>query len=376
MSQVYQICNRCVMDITDLNINFDENGYCNHCRDLIIRMKNVVNNDPNLLEEVVNKIKLAGKDKKYDCILGVSGGVNSTYLAYISKKLGLRILAVHLDNGWNSELAVKNIEQVLNKLNIDLYTNVLDWESFRDLQISFLESSTTDLEIPTDHAIHATLFKVARQLGVRYILQGMNIRTEGIMPRSWTYGAYDWTYIQSIHKKFGTKKLHNFPHFSLVDRLLNFFVFRLKVVSLLNLVDYNKNDATKLLTEELSWRDYEVKHGESIYTRFYQSYFLPTKFGIDKRKAHLSSLIVSNQISRTKALEILEEPSQSKKLMSEDREYVLKKLNLTEERFLELLNRPIKTFEDYPNQNRVIQALSLPIRIGRRLGIFSPTSGL
>jgi N-acetyl sugar amidotransferase len=364
------------MDTTDPDIQFDEQGVCNHCTAMLERMKTVVNTEPHHFEQVIERIRRAGCGKRYDCLLGVSGGVDSTYLAYLTKKLGLRVLAVHLDNGWDSELAVQNIEHILNKLGVDLYTNVLDWESFRDLQLAFLMSSTPDSEIPTDHAIHATLYQVARREGIRYILQGMNMRTEGIMPTSWTYGAYDWSYIQGIYKHLGTLKLQDFPHFSLVDRMMNFSVYRLQVVCLLNLIDYNKQEAMCVLKDELGWRDYGVKHGESIYTRFYQSYILPKKFGFDKRRAHLSCLVVSGQISRDAALEMLKAPPYPAEIMQSDREYVIKKLGISEDMFLQIMTAPPKTFRDYPNQNNIIQKIGALIRMGRYFGILSPQSGL
>ncbi len=376
MNRTYQICTRCVMDTTDPDIQFDELGVCNHCRAMLERMRSVVNTDPQHLQQIVERIRNEGQGKRYDCILGVSGGVDSTYLAYLTKKLELRPLAVHLDNGWDSELAVKNIENILNKLDIDLYTKVLDWESFRDLQVAFLKASTPDSEIPTDHAIHATLYNIARRERVRFILQGMNLRTEGIMPRGWTYGAYDWHYIHSIHKRFRTRPLQDFPHFSLADRLLNFGFYRLRVVFLLNMVDYKKQETMSIIKNELGWQDYGVKHGESIYTRYYQSYILPNKFGIDKRKAHLSCLVISGQLKREVALEMLKSDPYPSNVMESDQEYVIKKLGLTGELFQKIMENPPKTFRDYPNQNALIQNLGLLIRFGRQMKLLSPQSGL
>lgn len=364
------------MDTSDPEIIFDEKGECNNCRSMEARMRSVVRLNPAILEKTIQGIKTEGRDRRYDCILGVSGGVDSTYLAYLTKSLGLRPLAVHLDNGWNSELAVKNIELVLNKLKIDLYTHVLDWNSFRDLQVAFLKASTPDSEIPTDHAITGTLFQVARQEKIRTIIQGMNMRTEGIMPRRWSFGAYDWRYIKGIQKRFGTIPLKNYPHFSLSARLANFAFRRLRVSQLLNMIDYRKADAVDLLQSELGWRNYSVKHGESIYTRFYQSYILPRKFGIDKRRAHLSALIVSGQITRDKALHILDEPPYTPDMLASDLEYVIKKLKLKPEEFEEIMKKPPLRYEDYPNQDRVVRMIGVLTRGGRRMHILSPTSGL
>ena len=376
MNRPYQVCTRCIMDTTDPDIQFDEQGVCNHCMAMLERMKTVVNTDPKHLEQVIEHIQQAGRGKRYDCILGVSGGVDSTYLAYLTKKLGLRVLAVHLDNGWDSELAVKNIEHILNRLNIDLYTKVLDWESFRDLQVAFLKASTPDSEIPSDHVIQATLFQTARQQGIKYIIQGANMRTEGIMPPSWTYGIMDWRYIKAVHDRFGKLKLNDFPHFSLWDRLLNVAVRQLKVVCLLNYVDYKKQNAMEVIKRELGWRDYGVKHGESIYTRFFQSYILRNKWGIDKRKAHLSCLIMSGEISRAYALNTLASDPYPKEIMDSDREYVIKKLNLTEKEFEEIMALPPKTHRQYPNNEGILRRIGAIVRFGRRLSLFSPQTGL
>lgn len=376
MERQYRICTRCVMDTSDPLIEFDERGVCNHCTAMLARMRSVVDLDPARLEATLAQVKREGRKKRYDCVLGVSGGVDSTYLAYLARGFGLRVLAVHLDNGWNSELAVKNIEQALNKLGIDLYTKVLDWEMFRDLQLAFLKSSTPDCEIPTDHAIHALLYRTASREGVRYILQGMNMRTEGIMPASWTSGAYDWRYIKAVHRRFGSVPLGDFPHFTLRDRLVNFAVRRLRVLCLLNNVDYTKQKAMAVLRDELGWKDYPTKHGESIYTRFYQSYILPRKFGIDKRRAHLSCLVVSGQLARDAALEQLAHDPYLPDMLAFEREYVIKKLGLSEREFERIMAAPPRTRREYPNSESLINAIGLAIRLGRRMRLVPATTGL
>lgn len=376
MSRSYQICTRCVMDTTDPEITFDGQGFCNHCRNLLVQAEAILRPDPRELRGIVEKIRKQGMGKPYDCILGMSGGVDSTYLAHLTRALGLRPLAVHLDNGWDSELAVKNIENALNKLGIDLYTHVLDWEEFRSLQVSFLRSSTPDCEIPTDHAIHATLFHAARRHGVRYILQGMNLRTEGIMPKAWTYGAYDWRYIRSVHRIVGCGTLKQFPHFALTDRMLNLLAYRLRVVCPLNYIDYDRRKAMQTIQEELGWRDYGVKHGESVYTRFYQSFILPKKFGVDKRRAHLSSLVVFGQLGQTEALAELARQPYSDELMSFEREYTIKKLGLTTGEFDELLKAAPKSYRDYPNQAYLLRQIGRVAAIAKRLGWLHPTTSL
>ena len=357
MEREYQICTRCLMDTTDPEIQFDKNGVCNHCHDYdrLIQQR-VLNGQIGLqyLEGLVEQIKREGVGKPYDCLMGVSGGVDSTYVAYIvKKKFGLRPLAVHMDNGWDSELAVKNIEETLKRLNIDLYTNVLNWEEFKDLQLAFLKASTPDSEIPSDHAIWAVIGDMAEKLKVRYILTGFNVRTETHLPRAWSQGHFDWKYIQSVHRQFGKGRLKTFPHQSLFvyyRRLLT-----LRRVDILNYLDYNKQEAMQLLENELGWKYYGGKHHESIYTRFYQGYILPTKFGYDKRRSHLSSQICSGEFSRDVALAELEKPTYAPSLQENDREYVVKKLGLDDAEFEAIMKLPRKHFLDYPSYARILE---------------------
>ncbi len=356
MSSEYRICTRCVMDTTDPDIVFDENGVCNHCHtyDRMVR-EYVVDGEDGLrqLEQIAEKIRKDGQGKKYDCVIGVSGGVDSTYVAFRVKELGLRPLAVHLDNGWDSELAVKNIEETLKRLDIDLYTEVLDWEEFKDLQISFLKASTPDSEIPTDHAIGALLGNMAEKLGVKYIIVGHNVRTETHLPRSWSQGHFDWKYIRAIQEKFGKLPLKTFPHFG-------FFKFYLRMVTqkrieILNYIGYNKKEALRVLQDDLGWRYYGGKHYESIYTRFYQGYILPEKFGFDKRRSHLSSLVCSGEMTRGQALDELKAPTYAPSMQEEDREYVVKKLGLTDDEFAAIMAAPRKTYWDYPSHGQFMK---------------------
>ena len=314
------------------------------------------------LTRLINEIKERGKNKEYDCIAGVSGGVDSTYMVYTIQKLGLRPLVVHVDNGWDSELAVKNIERVLETLNLDLYTYVMDWETFKKLQVSFLKASVPDAEIPTDHAYRAALYQIAAKRGISYIISGSNVVTEGIMPVSWSYGSSDWRYIRYLHKKFEGTSLKNYPHTSFFQWLYYVFVKGIKTIRILDYVSYNKQAAMQIIQDELGWKYYGGKHYESIYTRFFQGYILPRKFNFDKRKAHLSTLICSGQISRGMALEEMEDdPYPGKRMMEEDREYVIKKLEFTEEEFEEIMSLPPKKFSDYPTMvplKRRIRAFS------------------
>jgi N-acetyl sugar amidotransferase len=346
----YQICTICVMDTTDVNIYFNEKGICNHCLRYFnqISMLPVGEEAKRQLNNLVNKIKKAGKGKEYDCIIGLSGGVDSTYVAYLVKRiLGLKPLAVHLDNGWNSELSVYNIENIVKILNIDLYTHVIDWEEFKDIQLSFLRASTPDSEIPTDHAIFALLRKISRKYGIGYVLNGINLKTEGHHPLSWSQGHNDFGYIKSVQKIFGTKKIKTFPHGNVLtifsDLLLGGWI------NILNYVDYNKEEAKKIIARELNWRDYGGKHFESIYTRFYQGYILPVKFGIDKRRMHFSSLICANEMTREDALEKLKEPPYPKEMQNADIVYVTKKFEITEQEFSNILALPPKAYEEYPS---------------------------
>jgi N-acetyl sugar amidotransferase len=352
----YKICSKTVMDtVGDPDIVFDENGICNYYYEFINKLKIRIPS-PDVakkeLNSLVRKIKRAGTRKQYDCIIGVSGGVDSTYTAFLVKSLGLRPLAVHLDNGWDSELAVKNVENILNTLGIDLYTEVLDWEMFKDLQLSFLKASTPDGEIPTDHAILAVLYKAAAQFKVKYIISGMNFRSEGMLPPSWARGYLDWKYIRSVQKIFGTKSLENFPHLSVLRFIYYNLIKGIRSISILNYIEFNRNEALNIIQTKLGWRNYGGKHHESVYTRFYQSYILPTKFNIDKRKAHLTCLLLSTgEITREQAINELSLPAADPKLIEEDKLYLQKKLNITTEEFEEIMTNPPRTILDYPNNH-------------------------
>lgn len=352
-----RICTKCVMDNTDPEITFDSVGVCNHCHSYEANIRRYVRSGEagrQFLVRKVAEIKAAGQGKLYDCIIGVSGGVDSTFVAYRVKQLGLRPLAVHLDNGWNSELAVHNIHEVLNRLQIDLHTHVIDWQEFKQLQLAFLRASTPDSEIPSDHAIFALMRKMADAVKVRYIISGINRRTESHLPGSWSQGHLDWRYIRSIHRQFGRGPLKTYPHLNLVQ--LSISIKRHEWFDILNFVDYVKKDALKLLQAELGWRDYGGKHFESIYTRFYQGYILPKKFGFDKRKCHLSSLICAGEITRADALKRLEEEPYPLALQKEDLAYVCDKFSLTLAEFDALMALPPRSFWDFPSNARILRS--------------------
>ncbi|MFN8259048.1 MAG: N-acetyl sugar amidotransferase [Bacteroidales bacterium] len=372
MNKTYKICSKCIMDSSANEITFDENGVCNFCNEYQKNIYFRISQEKEANAEfnkIVAKIKKSNRNKKYNCIIGISGGVDSTYLAYLAKKNGLTPLAVHLDNGWNSELAVNNIEMALKKLDIDLYTYVINWEEFRDLQLSFIKSSTPDLEIPTDHGIYAVLMQLANKFGIKYILTGLNYKDESIMPKSWSYGHADWKYIKSVHKLFGTKKLKTFPHYSLFYLFYTIGLRQVKIISLLNYIDYNKNNAMEVLENELSWRKYEGKHFESIYTRFYQSYYLPVKFGIDKRRAHFSNQINNGSITRELALEAMKEPIYPEDLIEKDKKFFIKKLNITAEDFENFLKAPSKDYTHYPNNESIITNIRKIVAYLRKLNL-------
>lgn len=351
----YQICRESIMDTSDPEIEFDENGVCHHVADYRSRVENEVFNGAcgrRLLGNYLAQIKEQGRSKKYDCILGLSGGVDSTYVAYISKKYELRPLAVHLDNGWNSETAVRNIENIVKILDLDLYTEVLDWEEFRSLQLAFLRASTPDCEIPTDHAIIATLYKTAAQNRVKWIMDGSNVVTEIMVPATWSHGHSDWGYIKALNDRFGTRPLKTYPHYTYYGLRWYRDVLGIQRFPILNFLEFNKLEAMKVLERELGWTPYGGKHYESIYTRFYQGYILPQKFGFDKRRSHLSCLVLDGRITRDQALAEMQQPALDAEQEREDRDFVVKKLGVSHAEFDEIMNAARHTFWDYPSDER------------------------
>ena len=348
----YRQCALTVMDtISDPDISFDEKGISNYYYEYrkgeAERVK-TGEEGKRALEKVVNEIKEAGKNLPYDCIMGLSGGVDSSYVAYQAKQLGLRPLAVHFDNGWNSELAVMNIHNIVNKLNLDLHTLVVDWEEFKDVQLAYLKASVIDIEVATDHAITATLYKLAKKHKIKYLISGSNVATEYLMPPSWIFNKNDHINLKAIHSKFGTIPLKTYPLFNDWLKKYNQEVLKAETISFLNYMPYNKQEVKEFITRELNWRDYGGKHYESIFTKFYQAYILPVKFKVDKRKPHLSNLICAGQITREDALKELEKPLYKEDELKLDYEYVLKKFNLTKEEFEAILKLPIKRHQDFP----------------------------
>lgn len=356
----YQICTKCIMDTSDPNITFDDNGVCNHCHDFNDKWNTGgykgSESDEKLLE-VINQIKADGKGKKYDCILGISGGVDSSYLAHLSTKYDLRVLAVHVDAGWNSDVAVQNIFKICKKLNINLYTEVLDWETIKELQRTYMFSGLANLDIPQDHAFLAGVYDYAIKYNIKYMLNGSNYATEGILPKAWGYSALDYRSIRSVFTKFKRKgNLRKYPHFGVVK----YFTMRNKIkrVNLLNHIPYSKTDAIKLLSEEYDWKYYGGKHFESRFTKFFQSYYLPRKFGYDKRRAHLSSLIVSGEMDRKSALvEMDNTTAYPLDEMLEDRDYILKKLEIPLNDWNSIMSDKNKTEDDYKSNKKLLEFL-------------------
>lgn len=365
----YKICKKTIMDTSDPDITFDNQWISNHYYKAFQKVNSYPLNLNNIekkneLDKQIKRIKEEGIWNKYDCLIWISWWVDSTYVAYMAKKVWLKPLAFHLDNWWNSDLATKNIENILNKLWIDLYTEVLDWEEFKDLQLSFLKASVPDLEIPTDHAIVSWMYKVAKKHNIKNIIIWRNYATESIWVAKWSDGHWDWWYIKWIQKRFGSKKLDTYPHMSLFKNLYyQFFQLWIKTFNLLDFIEYDKEKTLSLLEKELWYKKYNLKHWESIYTEFVQNLVLPEKFWYDKRKMHFSSLICSWQMTRQEALELIKKPLFiSKQQREELKSYVADKLWIELSYLDDLLKKENKHYIDYPwNKKTIIYKLMLKI---------------
>jgi N-acetyl sugar amidotransferase len=353
--EIYRMCVRTVMDTTDPEIRFDADGVSNHWHEYQettrTQLRSPVDSQAELTR-VVKKVREWGRSSQYDCVLGLSGGVDSSYLAHLAVELGLRPLVVHFDNGWNTELAVSNIERLVKGLNLDLYTFVMDWPEFRDLQRSYFKASVLDLEVPTDHMIFGALYQIARGRRLKIILSGANVVTEAILPRHWYYPKFDIANLRDIHRRYGTLPLRKLPAMGLAQMIYYSAACGITQVKLLDLIRYDKQAAKALLTKQYGWRDYGGKHYESVFTRFYQGYILPRKFNIDKRKAHLSNLICSGQMTRRDALDELARPTYDLQLQKEDKIYVAKKLGFTEDEFEGVLNLRNRGHEEFATDAR------------------------
>jgi N-acetyl sugar amidotransferase len=353
MSSSYQRCTRCVLDTSDRSIRFDENGVCNHCHYFDAHYASIVFDDTHernrSFNEIIARIKKDGKGKEYDCLIGMSGGVDSSYVAYLAVQQGLRPLALHVDAGWNSELAVSNIHNIVSKLKVDLKTFVVDWEEMRDLQLSFFKASVTNCDIPQDHAFVAAVYRTATEEGIRTILSGVNLATEATTGVDWGgYSFFDLKHIKAIQRKYGSMRLRQYPTFTQFAWHIYYpYIKKIRSVPILNYVHYNKQEAKSVLMQELGWRDYGGKHHESILTAFLQEYYFIQKCGFDKRLVHLTDLIHSNQMTREAALKELESSTWSPREIERSIEYVAKKLGLSTDAFRQLVAQPLVPHSAY-----------------------------
>lgn len=356
------ICSFCVMDKSDPNIKFDNIGFCDHCIDFnnLVKPNLLLNeNTNNKLQNIISTIKTYGKNKEFDCILGISGGVDSSYMLHlVVKEFGLRPLVFHVDGGWNSELAVHNINVMIDKLGLDLYTEVINWEEMKDFQLAFFKSGVPHLDIPQDHAFIATLYKFAEKHKIKYILNGGNFSTECVQyPMQWLYYGTDMVHIKDIIKKFGTIKMETYPFSSIYRHKIYLrYIKGVKVVKPLNYVPYIKKDAIALLEKEYGWKSYPQKHFESRFTKFYEGYWLPERFGFDTRRVQFSSLILTGQMTRNEALEQLKKPAYDPATIDEEFNYIATKLGITPEELRSYFNMPKKYYWDYKNQQNIFRA--------------------
>jgi N-acetyl sugar amidotransferase len=357
-----RICTNCVMDTTDAAIIFGPNGVCDHCNTYYnhtLPSWDTKEKGQRELDTLVTRIKESGRGKDFDCIIGMSGGIDSSYLTYLAKEeFGLKPLVFHVDAGWNSQEAVNNIEKLVDHLGLDLYTEVIDWEEMRDLQLAFFKSGVPHVDAPQDHAFFATKYKFAEKYKVKHILTGANLSTECIRnPIQWMYYQSDSIQLKDIHRQFGTKPLKRFPTTSILRHKLYLpYVKGIRAVRPLNYVPYIKQDAVKLLVERFGWQPYPQKHFESRFTRFYEGYWLYEKFGFDTRKVQYSSLIVTGQMTREEALEKLKKPPYDPETIHQDFEYVATKLGISVEELRGYFGAPNKSYRDYKSQERIYSA--------------------
>jgi N-acetyl sugar amidotransferase len=359
MTKTYQECTRCVMDTSASDITFDERGVCNYCSEFIERAHGVLHMEQAArgeeLDRFVAQVQAAGIGKPYDCIIGVSGGVDSSWALVQALELGLRPLAVHMDNGWDSELAQNNIANLVRGLGVDLYTHVIDWDEYRNLMQAFFDADVIDVEMLYDNAMLAVNYQQAARHGVKYILAGTNLATEGMrIPSGWNWFKYDRRNIRAIGRQFGAVRLRTFPSIGILGFVMSAFVRRIKWVSFLDFCCYEKFEAQSVLQAKYGYKPYLYKHYESIFTRFYQGFILPEKFGVDKRRLHLGTLVASGQMSRDDALKNLKRiPYPSEQALEDDKQYFLKKMRWTATQLEDYLTRPSKPHDAYPSERRL-----------------------
>jgi N-acetyl sugar amidotransferase len=375
----YQICANCVMDTSDPKITFDRRGWCDHCNTFykqVLPKWRPNEEGRKILEKKVAKIKKAGQGRDFDCIIGISGGADSSYLTYLAKeRLGLRPLVFHVDGGWNSQIAVNNIEKLIDKLGLELFTEVIDWKEMRDLQLAFFKSGVPHIDLPQDHAFFATMYKFAEKHGVKYILTGGNISTECVRnPLDYFYYGTDLWQIRDIHGRFGQVPLATFPLSGILRHKVYLRYFRgIEVVKPLDYLPYIKKDAMRLLSEKFGWLVYPRKHFESRFTKFYEGYWLPIKFGFDTRRVQYSSLILTGQMTREEALADLARSPYDQQTIAHDFEYISTKLGISVAELQGYMEAPTKSYKDYKNQlylfllgARVMQLMGLEERAVKR----------
>jgi N-acetyl sugar amidotransferase len=359
MERQYRICTSCVMDTTDSKITFDENGVCDHCTIFYTDIQPYWHTDERgrqKLEDLVARIKKEGDGQDFDCLMGMSGGIDSSYLLYkMVTEFGLRPLVFHVDAGWNSQIAVNNIERLVDGLGLDLYTEVINWEEIKDLQLAFFKSGVPHVDVPQDHAFFATMYKFASKHKIKTILTGGNYSTECVRnPLEWMYYQSDSIQLKDIYKKHGTGKLKDYPYTNILwHKIWLPYVKGIKLYRPLDYLPYNKDEAMQELVEKFGYQKYPQKHFESRFTRFYESYWLPEKFGYDTRKVQFSSLVLTGQMTREEALNNLEKPAYDPETIKQDFEYIATKLGITVEELRGYMNAPNKTYKDYKSQEGI-----------------------
>ena len=362
-SRPYRICTSCVMDTSDPNITFDDNGVCEYCRNFQEQILPTWSNDDSRLPELMKlaeKVKSESRKRgrQFDCIIGLSGGLDSSYAAYVAVRvMGLRPLLYHVDAGWNTDQAVGNIERLVEGLGLDLYTDVINWKEMADLQVAFLKSQIADQDLPQDGAFFSSLYKYARANKIKYVITGANHSTECCRePEEWGgYPGIDKTLFNDIHAKFGQVKLKTFPLVDIIQyKIVDKYLYGMTVLKPLNYVRYVKAEVEELLASEFGWEKFQHKHHESRFTRFYEDYWMPRKFGFEKRRAHFSSLIMTGQLERPEALRRLGAPVMSEQFLAKEFDYVASKLDLRPEQLKEIFDGPNKTFRDYRNKRMLI----------------------
>ena len=372
MINKYKICSNCVMDTTDSKIFFDEKGVCDHCNtfysDILPKWHTDEKGD-NDLTEIIEKIKEEGKGKDFDCLMGMSGGIDSSYLLNVMvEKYGLRPLVFHVDAGWNSQIAVNNIERLVDGLGLDLYTEVINWEEIKDLQLAFFKSGVSHIDTPQDHAFFATMYKFASKHNIKYILTGGNYSTECVRnPLEWMYYQSDSIQLKDIYKKHGTGKLKDYPVTNILwHKVYLPYIKKIKLIRPLDFFPYNKDEAMQSLVDKFGYQKYPQKHFESRFTRFYESYWLTKKFGYDTRKVQYSSLILTNQMTRVEALEKLKSPAYDPETIDKDFEYIATKLDISVEELQSYMDAPNKTYKDYKSQENIY---NIGAKVMRMLGL-------